>query len=118
MHPELAKLDRALRRKGEHVTLQRRIGASNSFTPLPCRAIVRGHHSEALVGGLRQQDSNIVLSPSPMVAATDWPGAAGGDPWPRHGDVLVVRGNSKAVQDSITILMDGRPVRIEMRVRG
>src|SRR5690606_26209128 len=68
MHPELRKLNRSLKTKGESVILRRRVGTSNVFISVPCRAVVRGYQPEQLVGSITQQDSEAILSPTDIIA--------------------------------------------------
>lgn len=120
MHPELRKLDRSLRKKGEDVILRRRVGTSSVFVSVNCRALVRGYRPEQLSGtSITQQDSEAILSPTPILAAgAAWPGAAGGPVWPRNGDQLIIRGAQKTAQAAGAIAIDNEVVRIEMQVRG
>lgn len=120
MHPELHKLNQFLQKKGEDVILRRRVGTSTVFVSLPCRALVRGYRPEQLSGtNITQQDSEAILSPTPILAAgAAWPGAAGGPVWPRTGDQLIVKGAQKTAQVAGAIAIDDEVVRIEMQVRG
>lgn len=114
-----ARLDRSLITRGEDVTLRRRIASGNNFVSITCRARVRGYDPHELSGGIVQGDSKVIMSPSSILAnSAVWPGAAGGDVYPKVNDQIIARGRLRNVQAAETTLEDGQPVRIDLTVRG
>lgn len=118
----VAALDRQLARHGETITLRRRIGTGNTFVELTCKAKVAGYASEVLVQGIKQTASTFIISPteiSAAVAATTWPGSAGGDIWPKIGDFLKQSiGGDRKIEAVRPVLVASVVVRIEAKVLG
>ena len=115
----IARLDEALARRGQAVTLRRRIGAGSTFVDLPTRARVVGYASSEVVGAVRVTDSKFIMSPSQLVAAgVAWPGVSGGDQWPVIGDFLVARGAQRRIEQTQAIVIGDVVVRIEGRIAG
>ena len=119
--PEMiADLDSALIEAGEAITLRRRVGATNAFVELACRAKVAGFASEVLVQGVKQTASTFIISPTAITAASaTWPGAAGGDPWPRVGDFIRQSiGSDRKIEATRPRLAGDTVVRVEAKVLG
>lgn len=122
MANEIDALDRALRRTKLTVTLRKVTGTtSQTFTDVDCPATVRGYSPQELVGGITQQDSHVTISPTQINAAV-WPSAqsAGADvriPSRNRGDVCIINGVTRSVQDGVGLYVQDTLVRIEFRVR-
>lgn len=118
----LVALDRSLARAGQDIVLQRMNGAAVA-AQVTCRAVVRGYTPQELVGGITQQDSMVILSPSQIIAA-GWKAftVTGEDPRdqriPIKGNKAVISGKTRNVESAGGIYVDGQLVRIEMRVLG
>lgn len=122
----IADLDRSLAADGEDIRLQRlTLAAGGVQIPfeVTCRACVRGYQPKDLVGGITQQDSKVILSPTEIVRA-GWPGAAsaaGTDQdrrVPRKGDRAIIAGRPRNIEAAVGIYVGSELVRIEMRVLG
>jgi hypothetical protein len=114
----IAALDRQLSAHGESVALQRFPDGSDDPVSLPCRGFVRGYRADEIVGGIEQTDSKFILSPTPIAAASAWPGSAGGEPWPEIGDWLVIAGRRRRIEAVAAIRLADVVVRIEGQVKG
>jgi hypothetical protein len=123
MTPEqmIADLDTALE-YGETIKIRRRVGASAAFVDVSCRARISGMDSEVLVSGVKQIASMVIISPTQIkaaVAATTWPGLAGGSPWPRVGDFIQQAvGGDRKIEAVVPVIIKDTVVRIEARVLG
>lgn len=119
--PEIKALDRALAKDGQTVTLRRRIGTGGTFVELPVRTRMSGYKAENISGtGVAVTDSKFIISPSEINAAfgVTWPGAAGGDRWPKIGDFLLVNGVQRRIAETQPVIVGDEAVRIEGRVNG
>jgi hypothetical protein len=123
MSNEIDALDRALKRSGQPVVLRLVVGTSPQvFTDVTCPAIVRGYTPQQLIGGITQQDSLVILSPT-QINAADWPGLAQGAgqdvriPSRNRGDLVMINGAKRAVQAGTGIFIGTTLVRIEIQVR-
>lgn len=125
---EIAELDKSLAEDGEDIILRRVVGATNqAFIDVTCRAFVRGYAANELIGGITQQDSKVILSPT-QINAANWPGgqpvsnaqfqADPRIPSKNRGDKCVMGGRVRNVESATGIPIDGVLVRIEMRVLG
>lgn len=114
----VARLDRQLSRKGETVTVKRRIGTGQTtFVTLTARARISGYQGQEVTLGIELTDSKFILSPTPFGVSSSWPGAAGGPAYPRRGDWIVSRGVDRHIEQALPIVVGGIVVRIEGRVR-
>lgn len=118
-----ARLDAALARRGEVVTVLRRVGtAPNVFVEVQCRAKVKGFDSQVLVADVKQSASTLIMSPTEIQAAATtgtWPGAAGGGIWPKVGDFIrQADGRDRQIEAGGPIRVDDVVVRIEVKVLG
>lgn len=124
MTPEemIADLDSALIEAGETITLRRRIGTTGTFVEVTCKAKVDGFASEVLIQGIKQTASTFIISPTEINAAATagtWPGAAGGDRWPKIGDFIRQSiGGDRNIEATRPLLAGNTPVRIEAKVKG
>lgn len=125
---ELSDLNMSLAADGEWIIIRRLFGTQLIPLSVDCRAFVRPISSEELSAGINQKSSNIILSPSEIIAA-GWPG-----PWtptaseptnpgidrrvPRIGDKAIVKGRPLNVELPKPIYVDDELVRIELRVLG
>lgn len=108
----IGRLNRALRRFGEDVQLQRPASPTTPATfaaTADCRGFVR---SEAQVGIVR-----VILSPTDLIE-TGWPGATGaavGDQLvPKKTDKIFVQGRQRTLEAVRPTYMDGVLVRVEL----
>ncbi len=105
----IAKLDRAVAKFGQTVTLRR----GKDTAPLAIatvKAHVRGFKPDELIGGIDQNDSKVILSPSGL---TNWPGGA-----PIKGDWVTIDGRVRSIVAAEPIKMNDVLVRIELQVKG
>lgn len=104
MTAEIVALDAALARAGQDVVLKR---TSSGTGDVPLRAAVRGFRPDELVGGIKQGDRSVVISPSRL----------GGVPV-KAGDALVIAGKRHNVETVDLINVQGVLVRLNLVVRG
>lgn len=118
----IAALDTSLAEHGEAILLRRRVGTGSTFVEVACRAKVVGYASEVLVQGIKQTASTFIISPTAITAAVTagtWPGAAGGDTWPRVGDFIrQTIGGDRRIEATRPLMPGGQVVRIEAKVLG
>lgn len=100
----IARLDDALKRRGQTVTVRRLSGPAD----LQVLANVRGYKPSELVGGIAQGDTSIVLSPTGLAAFVPL----------KRGDKIVIDGALKNVEAANNIKMANILVRINLQVRG
>lgn len=120
----IAALDDALDDVGQEIRLQRLTGTQLIPFEVECQALVRGYTPQELVGGITQQDSFVILSPS-EITRKGWPGPnSSATPTnqdrrvPRKGDKAVINGKTRNVEAAVGIYVADVLVRIEMRVLG
>lgn len=120
----IAALDEALADVGQEIRLQRLTGTQLISFSVDLPAIVRGYTPEELVGGITQQDSFVILSPT-EIERKGWPGAnSSATPTnqdrrvPRKGDKAVINGKLRNVEAAVGIYVADVLVRIELRVLG
>lgn len=126
MRPEVAALDVALARAASFVTLRRQVGMAPNVANIDLPnvpAAVRSYGATELVGDIKQTDSHVVISPTPIVKAQwpggELPGAIAADPsLPRRNDQLVIAGRVRNIEVVDPIYIGFDLVRIEMRVSG
>jgi hypothetical protein len=114
-------LDNSLNRNGQDVRLQR-LAANVSVAEVTIRAFVRGYAPEELVGGIAQNDSKMIFSPTPIISA-NWPSpamtAANLDARvPIKGDRAFIAGKARNIEAAVGIYMDNVLVRLEAQVKG
>lgn len=114
----IARLDASLERRGQGVSLRRRIGKTDAFVTLPMRVRISGYAVEELPAGVSATESKFIASPSAINAAfgSTWPAAAGGDRWPKIGDQLIVGGRPRQIVQVLPIDIGDVVVRIEGRI--
>ena len=114
-----ADLDEVLAEDGQSATVKRRIGTGLTFVECATRVKLSGYATTDLVSGIKVTDSKFVMSPTPLIAAgAAWPGAAGGSPDVRIGDIIFVEGRTRNVVQVDNIRVADVLVRIEGRVSG
>ena len=120
----IAALDEALTDVGQQITLQRLTGTQLIPFAVQLQALVRGYTPEELVGGITQQDSFVILSPT-EIDRNGWPGAnSSATPTnqdrrvPRKGDKAIINGKLRNVEAAVGIYVADVLVRIELRVLG
>jgi len=120
----IADLDASLATDGEEIELQRLAGTQQIAVKVKCRAFVRGYQASELVGGITQQDSRVIISPT-EIDRMGWPGPdVASNPTsqdrrvPRKGDKAVIAGKVRNVEAAVGLYMADTLVRIEMRVLG
>ena len=120
----IADLDAALATDGEWVELWRETGTQKIPFKVRCRASVRTLDAKELVGGLTQDSSRVVISPTEIVRA-GWPGPnSSATPTnqdrrvPKRGDKAKIAGKLRNIEVVRAKYEDDRLVRIEMDVLG
>lgn len=119
----IASLDAAL--DGEQLVTLRRVPAKGVNVDVQIPAKVRDFRPEELVGGINQNDSQVIISPT-QIRAKQWPGgtAAQSPPYdvpqwiPRTNDKLLVQGRLRNITFVNPISAGGDVVRIEMVIAG
>lgn len=130
---EVRELDRALELDGEWIELQRLIGTQLIPIKCKCRAAVRNYDAKELVGGITQDMSEVILSPTQIVSS-GWPGPdveirnasgvvtqAASDQdrrVPRKGDKVIIQNKSRAIDVAKPKYLDDGLVRITLTVLG
>jgi hypothetical protein len=123
---EVAELDKSLVVDGEDFILRRVIGAANQTNiDVLCRGFVRRYKAQELTSVIIQGDSNIIMSPTRIIAA-QWPGgtpvtasdAALDRRVPRKNDKVVLQGKVRNIETAEPIYIANELVRIEIQVRG
>lgn len=114
----IASLDAQLARHGQDVTLRRRIGTTNTYAELPCRAVLRGYNPNQLVGNIKQSDAMFIISPTSIAAKPTWATAAGGSAYPQINDFLLDGSRMRKIESAGDVVMNGVIVRFEGRVLG
>lgn len=105
----IAMLDRQLAAHGETVTLRRPV-ANAAAIEVDVLAFVRGYRPDELAGGIQQGDSEVVLSPTSLVAP--WPDL------PKRLDKVLIDGRLRNVEMANAVRIAGEVVRINLMVRG
>lgn len=111
----IADLDAALAEDGEDITLRR-----SSITDLTVRAFVRGISPEQLAVGIKQDNSNVIISPSEIIA-NGWPGTVSDTidvRVPTTNDKMVIAGRTRQIEFVAPIYVGGELVRMDIRVTG
>lgn len=114
----VSDLDRAMAEDGEDVILRRT--ASGTDTDVTCRAFVRGVSPEQLAAGVKQDNSNVILSPSEIIDA-GWPGTVSDlvdSRVPTTNDWIVIAGRVRKIGFVAPIYVGGELVRLDIRVTG
>lgn len=117
MGRETEALNRAMATAGQTVILQRRIGTSDVFDAVTCRAGVRTTQDSDLVEGANQTQSTVIISQTEILAS-GWPVTAGGVNIPIKGDRILIAGKAKTVEFCKPFDINGEYVRFEIQVRG
>lgn len=127
MTTEIAALDSALQRVGEDVVLRRIAGKSQNAVnvDVTVRASVRTVSADQIAGTIVQNDVNVVISPTQIIAA-QWPGGlrdgavqSAADPRiPRATDFMVIQGRQRQVRVSKPIFVGGTWARCDLVVAG
>jgi len=121
---EVADLDAELAESGEWIELHRLLGTQLIPIKLKLRAFVRPVGVEELTAGVKQDTSNVIISPTEIIKK-GWPGPnSSATPTttdrrvPRLGDKAVIAGKTRNIDAAMPIYMDGELVRITLRVLG
>lgn len=102
-------LDRAIAKYGQTVQLRR--GTTTALVATATvKAHVRGYKPDELVGGISQNDSLVILSPTGL---KDWPGGT-----PKKDDWITIDGRLRSILAVGVFKMADQVVRIEMQVKG
>lgn len=125
---EITDLNYVLDLDGEWIVLRRFYGTQLIPVSVTCRAVVRSVGNTELEAGIAQEQSNVIISPSEIIAA-GWPG-----PWtpsasetvnpgtdrrvPRKGDACIIKGRKRNIEVSKPLYVDDELVRIDLRVLG
>lgn len=120
-------LDRDLTTAGQDVILQHLTlapGGTQIVFEAKCRAKVSGYAPKDLVGGITQDNAQVIISAT-EINRTGWPGPATKPtstdcrvPSKSLGDKVVINGKQRAVEAAVGIYVAGELVRIEIRVLG
>lgn len=108
-HQAIAKLDRAIARNGQTVTL-RRGTASAPVATAALKAHVRGYDPDELVGGITQKDSKVILAPTGLKG---WPSGM-----VQENDWIQIDGRWRSIVAAVPVRMADTLVRIELQVKG
>lgn len=118
----IADLDGQLAAHGETIDLRRLTTGPNGVQiPLvvSCRAFVRGYKPTELVGGITQNDSKVILSPTEIIAAGWTSGRPANEDGrlPMKGNRVMIAGKARNVEAAGPFYVAGELVRIELQVR-
>lgn len=120
----ITALDQAVADVGQMIKLRRFTGTQKIPFDVDCLAVVRGYSPDELVGGITQQDSMVIVSPT-EITEKGWPGPnSSATPTnedrrvPRKGDAAVINGRQRNIEAAVGIYVADTLVRIEMRVLG
>ena len=114
------RLDRQLAKKGETITIKRRIGTSmTDFGTITARARLQGYTGAEIGGGIELRDSKFVISPSSFNAQPTWAtGATDTDRFPKRGDFLIdSHGQQRHIEQIERVTVGDEVVRLTGRVR-
>lgn len=122
MNSLIARLDRQLAKKGETVTVKRRIGnVVNSFATITARARLTGYAGTEVGGDVKVTDRRFVMSPTTFNSTPNWKATAeppAGLIYPVIGDFLVYgEGKQRMIEQVEHVKVGDVVVRIEGRVR-
>lgn len=108
----IASLDRQLAENCQTVVLRRYtgVGAARISTDTTVRASVRDYQPDELVGGITQGDTQIVLSPTDVLA--------GGGELPQKGDQIVIEGKPRTIVAAPPVRVGNVIARINVQVKG
>lgn len=111
-------LNASLARCGEDVILRRvTSGVNNDIT---VRAFVRAVSPEQLMAGVKQDNSNVIISPTEIID-NGWPGTVSDISdvrVPTTNDWLVIAGRPRKIEFVAPIYVAGGLVRMDIRVTG
>lgn len=120
-------LDGDLTTAGQDIILQRLTlgpGGTQIVFEAVCRAKVMGYTPQELVGGITQDNAQVIISAT-EINRTGWPGPATKPtsldrrvPSKSLGDKVIINGKQRAVEAAVGIYPAGELVRIEIRVLG
>jgi hypothetical protein len=115
---EIAALDAALAEDGEDIVLRRTVSSVN--TDVTCRAFVRAVSPEQLMAGVKQDNSNVIISPTEIIAS-NWPDTTSDlvdVRVPTTNDWLIIAGRTRKIGFVAPIYLGGELVRMDIRVTG
>lgn len=116
MNKQIAALDRAIARHGQTVILSRE-GAEETGYEAEIPAWVRGANAVQLTESTRQQDRNVIISPTDLEAA-QWPDVLAESRVPRNGDRVFIDGAWCRVEQAEGLFGPGGLIRVNLVVRG
>lgn len=124
---EVRELDKSLAVDGEWIEIWRLTGTQLIPIKVRCRASVRNYDAKELIGGLTQDQSEVIISPTQIIRS-GWPGPEtrpiAQAPTqldrrvPKLGDKAVIQGKQRNVQISKPKYVDDGLVKITMVVAG
>ena len=108
----IASLDRQLAQNSQTVILRRYtgVGAARVSADTAVRAFVRDYQPDELVGGITQGDTQIVLSPTDVLA--------GGGAMPQKGDQIIIDGKLRMIVAAPPVRVGNVVARINLQVKG
>lgn len=133
MNTLLAQLNRRLKRRGEFIWMERRVGTgANGVMTVRAKvpAIVRALTVEQLVGNITTQNYFVIISPTHLYDEKQWPGGIvvnaqtfgiippSDQRLPTSNDNAYVRGRSRAISVIKPVFDRDACIRIEMMVAG
>lgn len=119
MNRLIAELDRQLAKKGESVTVKRRIGTGiDTFAEIGARVRITGYTGSEVQGAVQVTDSKFVMSPTSFNGTPTWQAAAGGLKYPGIGDFILTQGRVRRIEQAERVVVGDVVVRIEGRIRG
>lgn len=125
----IASLDAALAAAGQDAVLRRVVGAGGNVVNVDCDVRVAIHElsGEEITSGISIGDAQVIMSPTPLLAA-QWPGGAADPitypraPWaPKQNDWIIVKatGRKRLIKAPPKLMAPtGEIVRIELLVAG
>lgn len=119
MNRLIAELDRQLAKKGESVTVKRRIGTGiDTFAEIGARVRITGYTGSEVQGAVQVTDSKFVMSPTSFNNAPTWQASAGGLQYPQIGDFIDTQGRTRRIEQVERVVVGDVVVRVEGRIRG
>lgn len=124
---EIRELDKSLADDGEWIEIWRLTGTQLIPVKVRCRAKVNNLGAQDLISGIKQDTSEVILSPTEIIRA-GWPGPETRPVTkasttidrrvPQTGDKAYIKGKPRQVDVGLPTYVDDELVRIKLRVLG